>query len=114
MRQLHYFKKLRYKIFYYLQQWKTVAWDAVVGQPYQPDDKHGIHHSIHLSYRMVSQEPASETAVQLAAMVLERSTFTNINTIAKITKHVTLAIAVRLHWQLNVELIDTKGDTSCG
>lgn len=46
---------------------------------------------------MVSQEPASETAVQLAAMVLERSTFTNINTIAKITKHVTLAIAVRLH-----------------
>lgn len=70
-----------------------------MGQPYQPDDKHGIHRSIHLSYRMVSQEPASETAVQLAAMVSERSNFTNINTIAKIMKHVpvTLAIVVRLN-----------------
>lgn len=48
---------------------------------------------------MVSQEPASETAVQLAAMVSERSNFTNINTIAKIMKHVpvTLAIVVRLN-----------------
>ena len=68
-----------------------------MGQPYQPDDKHGIHHSIHLSYHMVSQEPASETAVQLAAMVSKRSTLTNINTIAKITKHVTVAIVVRLN-----------------
>jgi len=46
---------------------------------------------------MVSQEPASETAVQLAAMVSKRSTLTNINTIAKITKHVTVAIVVRLN-----------------
>ena len=62
-----------------------------MGQPYQHGDKHGIHHSIHLSYRMVSQEPASKIAVHLAAVVLERSTFINRNKTANIMDTISMS-----------------------